>query len=177
MGTRSRAFWLAGLSFTSLGCAGPVHRSIRQPELTHPSLAEVREDPNAFQGKGVVLGGTVLDVRSAPDGTLLLVLEKPLDSVQRPKAAAASRGRFLARLPADSDPGSLGPGASVTLRGEAGCADPPGNPGPCATVVLDAQEARPWPSSTLATRLPGLGPDPRYPLWYDPSLSTRPWPK
>lgn len=75
------------------------------PEYAHHadrtiSLHEIKQDPGIYQGKLVIIGGTVAGVSSTDHGSLLEVEERPLDYWGRPRRTTKTGGRFILSYPA-----------------------------------------------------------------------------
>ncbi|MEX5215659.1 MAG: Slp family lipoprotein [Nitrospiraceae bacterium] len=86
------------------------------PAISFPQL---RTSPESYQGKMVVVGGEVLNATSADGGTVLEVLQLPLDGGQRPvRERTESQGRFLARQDGFLDPATVGDRARITIVGQ-----------------------------------------------------------
>lgn len=84
--------------------------------VTFPKMLE---EPLAYQGAVVLLGGEVLSATRLTEGTRLEVLQLPLDASDEPVFdRTASQGRFLAFETSFLDPATLPPNTRVTLVGE-----------------------------------------------------------
>lgn len=118
------------------------------------SFAEVRADPNAYQGRSVTLGGEVLTVRRSGETIQVEVLQLPLGSVQEPlRDRAATEGRFLAFHTNGLDLKVLHPGSRITVVGEvAGSAVAEGDQSRETFPVVDIHTLVIWPE--LAEALP-----------------------
>ncbi|HFD38399.1 MAG TPA: Slp family lipoprotein [Anaerolineae bacterium] len=92
------------------------------PELqgqTSPlTLSQVMHHPEAYQGKTVRWGGTILKLENAADQTRIQILARPLDRSGRPRADANPLGRFLAHTSAFLDPAIYAPGRELTVVGK-----------------------------------------------------------
>ena len=81
------------------------------------SFAQLRENPQAYLGATVVVGGEIIRWLPSGPGFLLLVLQHPLTSNLRPNRLALSSGWFWVEYPEQL--GSLSPVAPfMTLVGE-----------------------------------------------------------
>jgi outer membrane lipoprotein len=102
-------------------CTGCTHyiseqsRALADRSITFDML---REDPDAYRGKFVMLGGTVATVTRTREGTQLEVVQYNTDSRELPDAVTPSGGRFLATTSEVLDPAIYKPGALVTMMGE-----------------------------------------------------------
>jgi outer membrane lipoprotein len=99
------------------GCASPIPASLRTAARGQPAFAELRQKTEAYRGRVVVLGGTILETRPLPQHTELEVLQKPLDPGDRPQWTEATGGRFLALYPGFLDPAVYSQGREVTVAG------------------------------------------------------------
>ncbi len=114
---------MGGLALATLlaGCAsdGVVPASLQaqlDKTLTFPQL---RESPDTFRGRLLVLGGEVLSAKRLKDGTRIEVLEIPLEgSLQPGLERTASQGRFIAMQKEFLDPATIPPGTRLTVVGE-----------------------------------------------------------
>ena len=94
------------------------------PEALEPQVdktlifSQLKENPDSYKGRLVVLGGEVLKATRLQDGTQIEVLQLPLENSQRPTAQRMdSKGRFLAVQVEFLDPAKLVTGTPVmTLR-------------------------------------------------------------
>jgi outer membrane lipoprotein len=109
---------LAGLL---LGCSSPdvIPESLEPQVDKNVSFTQLRESPDSYRGKMVVVGGQVLKAKRLPEGTQIEVLQLPLeDSLAPAKDRGTSQGRFLALQRASLDPATLAAGTRVTIIGE-----------------------------------------------------------
>jgi outer membrane lipoprotein len=112
------ALLLAVLIF---GCAYPsVVPDTLVPEVDRKvSFSQIKSDPEAHKGKLVVLGGMVLEAKNLKDGTLIEVLQLPLDRWDEPAGPrTASGGRLLALHPDFLDTAVIGKGRRLTIVAE-----------------------------------------------------------
>lgn len=111
--------WVVGAAVA--GCTGATVIPSNLEERVDRSLSfdQLKEAPASYQGRFVVLGGSVLSARRLKDATRIEVLQLPLDSSLEPTGRPPdSRGRFLAFQKAFLDPAALPPGTRVTVVGE-----------------------------------------------------------
>ncbi len=158
---------LAGLS----GCASVISKEVRSEATPLESFAELRNEPERFQGKTVILGGEIVETRNRADATTLVVLEKPLNGSDRPKDTDASGGRFLARFSEYLDPVVFAVGRKVTIAGTVtGVETENVGETPYRYVVIRGREVHLWP------KYPPAPPGYYGPPWYDPWYPYYPWP-
>lgn len=108
---------LSGVLFIS-GCAHYISEQSRLTADRTISFGLLAEDPDAYRGKFVLLGGTVATLTRTPEGTRLEVIQHHLDSRELPDEVIPSGGRFLAVTHELLDPDKYGPGMLVTMAGE-----------------------------------------------------------
>jgi len=84
----------------------------------HISFRELQSDPDRFKGVWVMLAGVIIAVRNAQEGTVINILQKPMDSDGRPLDTDASEGRFLVRTGQFLDSAIYHPGRLITVIGE-----------------------------------------------------------
>lgn len=110
--------WLAGASLLGLvGCAPVLSQKVLKQAGEPVDFADLQAHPESWQGKVVILGGTLLQVHEEPGGSVLEILERPLDYRLRPIPGDLSRGRFLVRLAGEADSRVWTPGRWLTLAG------------------------------------------------------------
>jgi outer membrane lipoprotein len=101
-----------------LGCAHVVPQESRrtvEPGLTPEMLFK---DPGLYRGKTVMLGGVVISSKNTSEGSYLEVLERPLDSLERPRDVDVSSGRFLVFSEKYLETAIFTQGREVTVGGE-----------------------------------------------------------
>ncbi|TAJ26482.1 MAG: hypothetical protein EPO64_06380 [Nitrospirae bacterium] len=83
------------------------------------TFRQLKESPDSYQGRLVVLGGEVLSAKRLKAGTRIEILQLPLDNSHEPGTdLTASEGRFLAMQEEFLDPATLPEGTRVTIVGE-----------------------------------------------------------
>jgi len=133
-------------------------------------FAQLKESPESYRGRLVVLGGEVLSAKRLKEGTRIEVLELPLGSYEAPgRDRTASQGRFLAVHREFLDPATVPPGTRVTVVGEVtGAQVLPLDETEYAYPVLDIKHLKVWPRWEMQAR-----PYPYYPPYWGPYY--RPW--
>jgi len=99
------------------GCAHVISKGVLQEVDTSVSYAQLSEDPNAYTGKTVLLGGDIIETQNFPDKTLVLVLQRPLGSRGQPGEGDVSEGRFIITSSEFLDPAIYSPGRKLTVAG------------------------------------------------------------
>ncbi len=84
-----------------------------------PPFPLLQQDPAAYEGRRIVLGGEVLQAKRRADRTEIEVLQLPLNASDEPiPTRLASQGRFLAYRRDFLDPATIPPGTLITVVGE-----------------------------------------------------------
>lgn len=89
---------LLALGLLVSGCAGLIPAELQEKIQRGVSLKNLQQELKAHKGQLVLLGGEILDVKNRSDGDTVEVLQRPLDSSDRPKLAGDSEGRFVVKL-------------------------------------------------------------------------------
>ena len=101
-----------------LGCA-PVASTGREAGLdTSLSFKEVQQNPAIYKGKIVLWGGEIIQVLSQQNGSLIEVLNRPLNWRGKPKKTVEFFGKFLVLVNEDLDPSVYKRGNRITISGE-----------------------------------------------------------
>lgn len=109
------------LALTALaGCAtSPFSKQIRQAAKRQPSFADLSAHPEAYKGRAVLLGGTIIQTTNRSNATEIEVLQRPLDSWdERPEDTDQSYGRLLVRCPRFLDSAVYAKDREITVAGE-----------------------------------------------------------
>jgi outer membrane lipoprotein len=99
------------------GCAHVISKGVLQEVDTSVSFAQLSKDPEAYQGKTVLVGGDVIETQNLSDKTQVVVLQRPLGSRGEPGAGDVSEGRFIIQAPGFLDPAIYSPGRRLTVAG------------------------------------------------------------
>ena len=89
-------------------------RTLADPSVRFPMLMQ---DADAYRGKIVLLGGTVVALYQDRHGSTLLIEQHKLDKRNLPDESIPTMGRFLATTSERLDPGKFGSGTLVSLAG------------------------------------------------------------
>ena len=103
--------------FLVTGCAHQISENSRALADRTIAFAKLREDPDAYRGKFVVLGGVIAAVKDVQEGTQLEVVQYELDSRETPDETSVSGGRFLAVTTDFLEMSTCKPGAVISLAG------------------------------------------------------------
>ena len=122
MNTRKQAMFLTAVLGLSLALAlngcHPISRSVTKEAEHNLSFAEIRENPDQYRGKTVVLGGTVIRTETRQDETVIEVRQMKLGGTLEPRDGEKTGGRFLAVFPGALDPAEYTEGRRITVGGE-----------------------------------------------------------
>lgn len=130
------------------GCASSVvPQALMEQVDQNLTLEKVQMVPGKYLNQSVLWGGRVLKVVNRPKGTLIEVLQIPLDSDLRPKEdAGSSQGRFVVSMEGFLDPAVYARGRAVTVVGQvAGSVNAPVGQYKYTFVYLRGQEVKLWP--------------------------------
>jgi outer membrane lipoprotein len=109
---------IATLTFMVMGACAPIISQQALDEVDDSvRFDEILGDPDAYQGRGVLLGGYVIETRNLPEKTLIMVLQSPLGYRKEPAAETSSKGRFILSVPGFIDPAIYRPGRKLTVAG------------------------------------------------------------
>jgi len=98
------------------GCAATLPVPGFPPQDDGGPYAAMRS-PERFQGREVLWGAMVIEVRNLAEQTEIEMLAFPLDAHQQPRIEASDQGRFLLILPGYAEPSDWQPGRFFTLHG------------------------------------------------------------
>jgi outer membrane lipoprotein len=136
--------WLLLGSLT--GCAPALSRQFREQVRLPVSFKALLEKGEAHEGHRVILGGYVVETVNEPDGSLLTVLQAPLNSRNKPKSLDLSEGRFLVRTKEFLDPEIYCKGRKLTVGGKvSGVRSQPLGNRLYQYPVIEAEELHLWP--------------------------------
>ncbi|MCK9418902.1 MAG: Slp family lipoprotein [Nitrospirae bacterium] len=83
------------------------------------SFQELKKEPEKFKGTWVMLGGMIITSKNTKEGTLLEILQKPLDTDGRPLETDSTEGRFLVQSDTFLDSAVYHEGRPITVVAEA----------------------------------------------------------
>jgi outer membrane lipoprotein len=165
--------WFGGATLAALlaGCAsGNVVPISLQAQLDKSlTFSQLRDAPDSYRGRLLVLGGEVLSAKRLKEGTKIEVLQIPLDGSYEPGPdRTASQGRFLAVQKEFLDPATTPPGTRLTVVGEVtGAVADKLDETDYTYPLLDIKSLHVWPrGGTIASA----------PVYYPPYYYWRPYP-
>lgn len=103
-----------------VGCTSYVIPKPLADQVDHTILFDqLKNNPEAYKGKLVALGGEILDAQNLKEGTLLELLQLPLDRSNQPEEDLnRSQGRFLLLHPGYLETAIYHKGRFITAIGE-----------------------------------------------------------
>ncbi|WP_303906046.1 Slp family lipoprotein [Thiohalomonas denitrificans] len=157
-------------------CATQVPERIQTAPAGNPPVAEVRSNPERFEGSRVRWGGTIANVQNRADETLIQIVARDLTDAGKPKEEDRSSGRFIARIDGFVDPAVYTQGRRLTVTGEiVGSRVEPVGEYEYRFPVVEVEASYLWPRETESVRRPYYY-DPFWdPFWYDPWYPYRPF--
>lgn len=100
------------------GCTRVISEQSRKLVDTEASFQQVRESPDKFIGKHVMLGGRIVGAQNSREGTSIEIVQFDLTESGAPVDSFISAGRFLATSTDFLDPMIFRKGMLITLVGE-----------------------------------------------------------
>jgi outer membrane lipoprotein len=101
------------------GCTPPISRPSLNLVDPSVSFADLRQNPESYRGRILLLGGAIAAVRALPGGgSDLEMVQFSTDKVGRITATNTSGGRFIARDGVFRDPAIYRAGRLMTLVGK-----------------------------------------------------------
>lgn len=128
------------LAAATVSCS-VISKDIRAEAEPRADFGALLENPDAFRGRTVILGGYILDIRIDGDRSLLRVLQAPLIMRDEPAVRSDSQGRFCLVQRGFLEPEIFRPGRKITVAGRVMGMEPSSH-GPCLT--LEAREIHLW---------------------------------
>jgi outer membrane lipoprotein len=161
---------LFGIMLVFQGCSYAISPGFADKADRSVRFENLQADPDSFKGKIVILGGTIAQASEVNRGTLLEVIQRPLDYWGKPERTKRTGGRFFVFNPGPLNMMAYAPGVDITIAGEVlGSRSPMVGGKQYDYPVLLSKERKLW------EREPGSSDKTRWmdPL-YGPSRSGRP---
>ncbi len=148
--------WLIAVFFLS-GCGPVISQEVRKEADQLIGFGELLANPDAYQGRTVLLGGEIIETRNLPENTMIFFLQRPLGPRDEPAVDKESGGRFLVISTGFLDPAIYRPGRRVTIAGAVeGKETHPLGEVQYAYPVIKKRELYLWPSEETAMTEPGV---------------------
>ena len=133
---------------TLSACAPAMSQKVRQEADQSLSFPVLANDPDAYKGKIVILGGVIAQTTAKPGQTELEIVQKPLDSSNMPETTDKSDGRFLVITDSFLDPLIYKKDRKITVAGEVvGSEVRKLNELDYRYPVIKSQEVKLWPET------------------------------
>jgi outer membrane lipoprotein len=146
------------------GCASAFPADAMRSVDRSVTVPVLRENPPAYLGRRVIVGGDILATRPMPGATEIELLTKPLDGEDRPRPGDASPGRVIVSTPQFLDPAVYAEGRRITVIGTVtGQEERKIGELPYRYPVLGAVDIRLWPREIAVAPYPAP-----WPYYYSP---------
>lgn len=109
---------LFGITLFLQGCTYAISPGMADKADKTIPFEKLQADPDSFKGKLLILGGTIAQTTAVNQGTLIEVIQKPLDYWGKPERTKRTGGRFLVFHPGGLNTMAYAPGRDITLAGE-----------------------------------------------------------
>jgi outer membrane lipoprotein len=161
-----KTVFLISMALCFQGCTYAISPELAGRADKKTSFETLQNDPASFKGKLFILGGVIARTTPLKQGTLIEVVQKPLDWWGQPRRTNTSGGVFLVIYPAYLDPLVYVEGREVTVAAEIeGTRSKTLGDREYDALVVTSKELKLWPRE----RPPQYRPDYMDPLLYDPN--------
>ncbi len=109
---------VVSISLFIQGCTYAISPTMVDQADRTLTFRQLQADPDTFKGKIIILGGIIAQTNSAKQGTMLEIVEKPLDYWGKPKRTDETGGRFLVIHSGYLDPLIFAPDREITVAAE-----------------------------------------------------------
>lgn len=99
------------------GCAPVISEETMTTVNTGIGFSDLKNEPRAYKGERVVLGGAIIKTETQDERTVVEVLQMPLNRRLIPVDPESSKGRFLVEYPEFRDPAVYRKGLLITVVG------------------------------------------------------------
>jgi len=106
---------LIGLILSLQGCRYAISPEIVDNADKTITFEMLRSDPDLYQGRLVILGGTIAQITNVKSGVLITVDQKSLDYWGKPMRTTRTGGQYLIFYPRYLDFLSYAPGREITV--------------------------------------------------------------
>jgi len=140
-----------------MGCATVISPESLQQVDQNVNFEQILENPDAYRGRIVLLGGDIIETKNLPEKTEIIVSQRSLDYRKKPNAGSTSKGRFILSVPRFLDPAIYKPWRKLTVAGEvAGKEVRPLGDREYTYPVITEKELYLWPSEEYHPMGPSL---------------------
>ncbi len=99
------------------GCAAVISQESLKTVDQDIRFEQLLENPDAYRGKVVLLGGEIINTENVPNKTVIVVLQRSLGYNKKPDSEGESKGRFIVSAPGFLDPAIYRPRRKITVVG------------------------------------------------------------
>jgi outer membrane lipoprotein len=99
------------------GCAAVISKESLKTVDQDIRFEQLLENPDAYRGKVVLLGGEIINTENVPNKTVIVVLQRSLGYNRKPDSEGESKGRFIVSIPDFLDPAIYRPRRKITVVG------------------------------------------------------------
>jgi outer membrane lipoprotein len=139
------------LMFT--GCASVISSKALEQVDQSIRFEQLLENPAAYEGRTVLLGGEIIEAQNLEEKTLLIVVQRPLCYRDKPCTDGDSAGRFIVSTPDFLDPAIFRTGRKITVVGSVAGKDVrPLDEIEYSYPVISERELYLWPSEEYDTQ-------------------------
>jgi outer membrane lipoprotein len=110
--------FLVSIALFLQGCSYAISPELADRADKTVPFEALERDPEPYKGKLVILGGIITQTTPVKKGTLIEVLQKPLDYWGKPRRTDTSGGKFLVYYSANLDPLVYAPERELTVAAE-----------------------------------------------------------
>jgi outer membrane lipoprotein len=111
---------LFGLLLVLQGCTYAISPSMVEKTDKTITFEMLRSDPTVYKGRLVLFGGVISQISNVKQGTLITVVQKPLDYWGKPVRTNKTGGQFLVFSPRYLDALTYDSGREITVAAEVG---------------------------------------------------------
>jgi len=102
----------------SQGCSYAISSGMADKADKTVRFEKLQADPDTFKGKLIIIGGTIAHASDVDQGTVLEVIQRPLDYWGKPERTKRTGGRFFVFHPGMLNMLAYAPGIDITVAGE-----------------------------------------------------------
>lgn len=113
-----KLFVIIFILFLTSGCAHIISQETLKKTDAQITFKMLLSEPDAYKGRVVLVGGEIIETTNTQEGTLITVMQKPLDKFGIPVEKDISEGRFIISYPGFLEPKIYAPGKKITVAGE-----------------------------------------------------------
>ena len=111
-------WFIVGVMVLLSACAPVISKQGLREADSEITFQVLLQDPDRQKGKVVLLGGEILTTTVKEGETWIEVLQKPLNSDQKPEDTDVSHGRFMVHFMDFRDPAIYAGGRKITVLGQ-----------------------------------------------------------